>query len=137
MSLARIRHGKPHHYWADTREAADLLGVTIKRVHQLIRKEFLPAVQAPYGRWYFRRAQLEVVTNARNARHGEKDLGFVEMPHQAARRGFVVMARRPSAHSPVESLNDQSAMQLRTPIPGRGTQAASIRRTRSRPPCQQ
>ncbi|WP_414689819.1 helix-turn-helix domain-containing protein [Nocardioides sp.] len=59
--FARIRHGKPHHYWADTREAADLLGVTGKRVRQLIRTDLLPAVQATNGRWYFRRAQLEVV----------------------------------------------------------------------------
>ena len=68
VCLARVRYGETHHYWADTWEAANLLGVTIKRVHQLIRKDYLPAVQGPNGRWYSRRAQLEVVANARNAR---------------------------------------------------------------------
>ena len=68
LSLARLKRGTLHPYWATAVEAAEILGVTPRRVTQLVHKGFIPAVQHR-GRWYFRRHQLEVVANARAARH--------------------------------------------------------------------
>ena len=66
-ALARVpRHGG-HPYFLTASEAAGVLGVTPKRVHQLVAKGFLPAVEHD-GRRLFRRPQLEVVANARKAR---------------------------------------------------------------------
>ena len=47
--------------------AAAILGVSTNRVHQLVHRGFLPAVDHE-GRRYFRRQQVEVVANAREAR---------------------------------------------------------------------
>jgi hypothetical protein len=66
-SLQRLRPGRRHPYWATSGEVADLLGITQKRVHQLVGAERLPAVRHA-GRWYFRRHQIEVVANALAAR---------------------------------------------------------------------
>ena len=74
LSLARLKRGTLHPYWATAAEAAGILGVTQRRVTQLVRKGFLPAVRHR-GRWYFRRHQLEVVANARAARHWTEQMG--------------------------------------------------------------
>lgn len=68
MARVPVRGGHP--YWLTPPEAAAVLGVTPKRVHQLVRKGFLPAVEYE-GRRLFRRPQLEVVANARRARFRE------------------------------------------------------------------
>jgi len=44
-----------------------MLGVTRKRVLQLVQAERIPPVRHN-DRWYFRRHQAEVVANAREAR---------------------------------------------------------------------
>jgi excisionase family DNA binding protein len=56
-----------HPWWADVAEAATVLGVSRERVRQLAAQGRVPAVRHQ-GRWLFRRHQLEVVANARNAR---------------------------------------------------------------------
>lgn len=48
--------------------------MTVTRVHQLVDRGFVPAVWHS-GRWYFRRHQLEVVANARDARKLRGTLG--------------------------------------------------------------
>lgn len=59
--------GGGHDYWATTTEAAEILGVSVERVRQLATTGRVPAVR--HGRrWVFRRDQLEVVANARDAR---------------------------------------------------------------------
>ena len=72
VSLARLplrRRPGPHPYWATTREAAEVLGVSRARVRQLADSGRIPAVWREDGHhWYFRRPQLEVVANAREAR---------------------------------------------------------------------
>ena len=72
VSLARWplrRRPGPHPYWATTREAAEVLGVSRARVRQLAESGRIPAVWREDGHhWYFRRHQLEVVANAREAR---------------------------------------------------------------------
>ena len=66
-ALARVpRHGG-HPYFLTAPEAAEVFGVTPKRVHQLVAKGFLPVVEHD-GRRLFRRPQLEVVANARRTR---------------------------------------------------------------------
>ena len=50
-----------------TAEVAELLGVSKQRVGQLVRKGFLPGVEHK-GRRLFRRHQVEVIGNARDAR---------------------------------------------------------------------
>ena len=50
-----------------TAGVAEILGVTPNRVRQLVDRGFLPAVRHE-GRWYFRRHQVEVIANAREAR---------------------------------------------------------------------
>lgn len=67
LSLELLTPGQPHPYWATAPEAALILGVTDTRVRQLARRGRIPAVQHD-GRWHFRRQQLEVVANARDAR---------------------------------------------------------------------
>lgn len=68
LSLAALpQYGGGHPYWATTDEAATILGVSTTRVRQLVAAGRLPAVR--HGRrWVFRRDQLEVVANARDAR---------------------------------------------------------------------
>ena len=59
--------GPGHPYWAVGVEAAQILGVTRARVYQLREAGRIPAVQYG-GRWFYRRPQLEVIANARDAR---------------------------------------------------------------------
>ena len=56
-----------HPWWVDVAEAAAILEVSRERVRQLAAHGRVPAVRHE-GRWLFRRRQLEVVANARNAR---------------------------------------------------------------------
>ena len=68
LSLERVRRrSSDHPYWATTPEVAAILGVNRARVRQLVLKGFLPVVEHN-RRYYFRRAQVEVVANARDAR---------------------------------------------------------------------
>lgn len=66
-SLEMLPGRGAHAYWATTREAAQILGVTRERVRQLADRDRIPAVRH-HDRWFFRRAQLEVVATARDAR---------------------------------------------------------------------
>jgi predicted XRE-type DNA-binding protein len=72
VALERYRPG--HAYWCTSGCAAEILGVSVTRVHQLVDRDFLPAVKHA-GRWYFRRHQLEVIANARDARKLRGALG--------------------------------------------------------------
>jgi excisionase family DNA binding protein len=65
--LARVPARGGHPYFLTANEAAEVLGVTPKRVHQLAERGRLPVVEHD-GRRLFRRPQLEVVANARRAR---------------------------------------------------------------------
>jgi len=67
VSLDRLRRSRPHRYWATSREAAEVLNLTRRQVSNLATTGHVPAV-AHRGRWYFRRSQLAVVANARDAR---------------------------------------------------------------------
>ena len=67
IALERVRRGVRNPYWATCEEAAELLGVTQRRVRQLATKERIPG-RLHRGRWYFRRRQLEVVAHARDSR---------------------------------------------------------------------
>ena len=65
LGLERRRPGDD--YWLSSTEAAEILGVSTTRVKQLARDGRLPAVR--HGRYYrFRRHQIEVIANAREAR---------------------------------------------------------------------
>jgi len=66
VSLDRLRRSRPHRYWASSQEAAEILDLTRKQVGVLASLDQVPAVRHR-GRWYFRRHQLEVVANARDA----------------------------------------------------------------------
>lgn len=68
VSLMRFKPG--HLCWVTTAEAAGILGVSQPRVRQLAVRGFLPVVDHE-GRRFFRRAQLEVLANARRARRRE------------------------------------------------------------------
>lgn len=65
VSLERYRRGHP--YWLTTREAAAVLGVSDERVRQLVAADRLPCVERK-GRRLFRRPQVDVIANAREAR---------------------------------------------------------------------
>jgi excisionase family DNA binding protein len=65
--IALERYRPSHPYWLTTREAADFLGVTRERVRQLAVDDRLPCVVHD-GRRYYRRHQVEVIANARQAR---------------------------------------------------------------------
>jgi excisionase family DNA binding protein len=56
-----------HPFWVRTSEAADLLGVSPGSVKRYARDGRLPFVERD-GRRYYRRPQLEVIANAREAR---------------------------------------------------------------------
>jgi hypothetical protein len=58
----------PDSYWVTVSQAADILGVSIPRVKQLVEKDFLPNVRHRAGVALFRRHQLHVVANARLSR---------------------------------------------------------------------
>jgi hypothetical protein len=65
LSVARYKPGHP--YWVTGREAASILGLSPARVLQLRQEDRLPVV-VHKGRHYYRRPQLEVIANAREAR---------------------------------------------------------------------
>jgi excisionase family DNA binding protein len=56
-----------HPYWVRTREAAELLGVSVGTVKRYARDGRLPFIERD-GRRYYRRHQLEVIADARDAR---------------------------------------------------------------------
>jgi excisionase family DNA binding protein len=53
--------------WINAREVAAILRVSTTRVRELARRGKLPCVRHE-GHYYFRRAQVEVIANAREAR---------------------------------------------------------------------
>ena len=70
LALARWRPRRPtvSLYWADTAQAAGMLGVTPGRVRQLCEAGRLPYEVAADGTRVFRREQLLTVANARLSR---------------------------------------------------------------------
>jgi excisionase family DNA binding protein len=66
-NLALERYTPGHPCFATNREAAQILGVSRERVKQLVDSGRLPCVEYR-GRRYFRRQQVQVIANARNAR---------------------------------------------------------------------
>lgn len=67
-SLDRYRPGRRRHpYWCRAREAAEILGISVSRVGQLAAEGRLPFV-VHHGQRLYRRGQLEVIANARDAR---------------------------------------------------------------------
>ena len=64
VALERFRD--PHSYWCTGGDAAEILGVDVTRVQQLVDQGLVPAVQHT-GRWYFRRHQLEVIASTPEA----------------------------------------------------------------------
>jgi excisionase family DNA binding protein len=68
VELLALQRYTPGHPWFTTnREAAQILGVSRSRVNQLVNAGRLPFVEYQ-GRRYFRRQQIQVIANARNAR---------------------------------------------------------------------
>ncbi|MDQ3275844.1 MAG: hypothetical protein M3Q39_12670, partial [Actinomycetota bacterium] len=55
-------------YWVTRPEAARILDVNQARVWQLAERGFLPYETAPDGTRLYRRAQLQVIANARLSR---------------------------------------------------------------------
>ena len=55
-------------YWVTGRRAADVLGVNVARLNQLVAKGFLPFEVHVDGTRMYRREQLMTVANAREAR---------------------------------------------------------------------
>jgi hypothetical protein len=49
-----------------------MLGVGQNRVRQLVVRGFLPCLRTPQGKLIFRRAQVEVIANARLSRRLQK-----------------------------------------------------------------
>jgi hypothetical protein len=66
-SLQRYRPSRRHPYWCRTREAASILGLSATRVQQLAAEGRFPYVEHAGIRLY-RRPQVEVIANAREAR---------------------------------------------------------------------
>ena len=54
--------------WLNTTAAAEILGVSPRRVRQLVERGFLPAVRRGRRSYCYRRAQVEVIANARESR---------------------------------------------------------------------
>jgi excisionase family DNA binding protein len=67
--LARVPARDGHPYFLTVIEAAEVLSVSPERVRQLASRGRLPVVEHD-GRRLFRRPQLDVVANARQARKG-------------------------------------------------------------------
>jgi hypothetical protein len=65
LSLERHKPGRG--YWVTETDAARILGISRARVQQLRQADRLPVVEHR-GRHYYRRAQLEVLSNARESR---------------------------------------------------------------------
>lgn len=59
-------------YWVTGRQAAEILGVGLSRVGQLVDRGALPCLRTPAGIRLFRRAQVEVIANARLSRRLEQ-----------------------------------------------------------------
>jgi excisionase family DNA binding protein len=55
-------------YWVTAKQAGEILGVGRTRVGQLVESERLPCVRTSRGERLFRRAQVEVIANARLSR---------------------------------------------------------------------
>lgn len=74
VAVQRWRRRKPDapddgvSYWVTAKQAGELLGVGRTRVGQLVESERLPCVRTPRGERLFRRAQVEVIANARLSR---------------------------------------------------------------------
>jgi hypothetical protein len=62
--VALERYRPDHPYWCTSGGAAEILGVRVARVHQLVDRGFVPAVKHN-SRWFSRRHQIEVIANAR------------------------------------------------------------------------
>lgn len=62
------KHQGDESYWVTGRRAADILGVNVARLGQLVSKGFVPFVVHIDGTRLYRRQQREVVANARDAR---------------------------------------------------------------------
>src|SRR3954452_4860003 len=65
LALQRYIPGRP--WFATNREADQILGISRSRLNQLVNAGRLPFVEYR-GRRYFRRQQIQVIANARNAR---------------------------------------------------------------------
>ena len=64
----------PDSYWVTASQAAEIVGVSIQRVKQLLDKDFLPYVTHKSGARLMRREQLEIVANARLSRRLRENL---------------------------------------------------------------
>ncbi len=68
------RRGAEETYWVNSVQAAVILGVGRTRVGQLADRGLLPFLTTPNGHRIFRRAQVQVIANARRARwHPNED----------------------------------------------------------------
>jgi len=68
LPSSRLAFDPDTSYWVGATQAASLLGVNVSRLNQLARKGFLPFEVHADGARLYRRLQLEVVANAREAR---------------------------------------------------------------------
>ena len=70
LTLYRWRQhlGEPESYWITGQEAADVLGVNVSRVRVLAAKDRIPYVLHVDGTRMYRREQLAVVAQSRDAR---------------------------------------------------------------------
>jgi excisionase family DNA binding protein len=66
-NLAQQWYTTGHPWFATNREAAQILGISRERLKQLVDAGRLTCVEYR-GRRYFRRQQVQVIANARNAR---------------------------------------------------------------------
>ncbi len=64
----RLHINDPDSYWVTNERAAAILGVNRARLNQLAAKDFIPFEVHADGTRLYRRQQLEVVGNAREAR---------------------------------------------------------------------
>ena len=72
LALQTYRHhrhkGNQDSYWVTGQRAADILGVNVSRLNQLVARGFLPYKTHIDGTRMYRREQLMTVSNAREAR---------------------------------------------------------------------